>query len=85
MDDKAILRRVNELVEQEDAMREPGHALSSDEQRRLEAVEAELDQCYDLLRQRRAKREYGESPDTATQRPVEQVEHYVGEDEGPPR
>lgn len=49
----------------------------SDEQDRLRAVAAELDQCWDLLRQRRALRETGGNPDAAGVRPVEEVEGYL--------
>lgn len=49
----------------------------SDEQQRLRAVEAELDQCWDLLRQRRALRQSGGNPDAAGVRPVEEVEGYL--------
>ena len=44
---------------------------------RLQALEVELDQCWDLLRQRRAKREYGENPDTAQARSADTVEGYL--------
>ena len=50
--------------------------LTADE--RLQQLEEDLDQCWDLLRQRRAKRQYGENPDEAEARPITQVEGYNG-------
>jgi hypothetical protein len=44
--------------------------------KRLAAIEVELDQCWDLLRQRRAKREFGDNPDEASVRPPDIVENY---------
>jgi hypothetical protein len=61
----------HELWERESA----GDATESDRQR-LEALRVSLDQCWDLLRQRRARREAGQSPDAAELRPPEVVERY---------
>ena len=85
MDDRKIIEHIRELVEQEDAMHGAGDPLTDDEAQRRRHIEEELDQCYDLLRQRRARREYGEDPDEAQVRPAAQVEGYVGEDGGPSR
>jgi hypothetical protein len=76
MDEKDILGRISSLVEEEHTLRESsGH---TDEQRaRMNEIEASLDQCWDLLRQRRAKRQYGEDPDEAELRPEPQVEGYL--------
>jgi hypothetical protein len=76
MDEKDIMSRINELVEEEHTLREgTGH---TDEQRaRLSEVEAHLDQAWDLLRQRRAKRQYDENPDEASERPESTVESYL--------
>jgi hypothetical protein len=52
-----------------------GEATDSD-RRRLEALRVSLDQCWDLLRQRRARREAGQTPDGADLRPPEVVERY---------
>src|SRR6266850_2598806 len=52
--------------------------LSPEETHRLAAVQAELDQCWDLLRQRRAKREFGDSPSDAHARPADVVKKYIG-------
>jgi hypothetical protein len=76
VDEKEIFGRIHELIDEEHRLREsPEH---TDEQRsRLSALEADLDQCWDLLRQRRAKRQYGENPDEAQVRPEPQVEGYL--------
>ena len=76
MDEKDILGRISSLVEEEHTLRESSE--HTDEQRaRMNANEASLDQCWDLLRQRRAKRQYGEDPDEAELRPEPQVEGYL--------
>ena len=85
MDDRAIIDHIRQLVDQEDALHGPGDPLTDEEAERRRQIEEELDQCYDLLRQRRARRGAGADPDQAQVRPAEQVEHYVGEDGGPPR
>ena len=55
-----------------------GQVDDTDEQTRLRALEVELDQCWDLLRQRRAKREFGENPADAQVRDAGTVENYRG-------
>ena len=78
MDDKDVLRHIDELIAEEHALRArattPG--LDETEQARLREVEVQLDQCWDLLRQRRARAEFGQDPDGARTRPADQVEHY---------
>ncbi len=81
MDEQRILERISALVAEEQALREKAPSSSPDyehsqEHQRLKGLEEDLDQCWDLLRQRRAKRQYGENPDEAAVRPVEQVEGY---------
>jgi Protein of unknown function (DUF2630) len=79
MDDDSILRQVHDLIAREHelrAARESGTVSAEDETRELAEVEAQLDQCWDLLRQRRAKREYGEDADEAEARPESVVEKY---------
>jgi Protein of unknown function (DUF2630) len=79
MNDKEILGHINELIKTEHELREKLAAgeLSTDaEHEQLAATEQALDQCWDLLRQRRARREFGEDPDGAQVRPVNQVEGY---------
>jgi hypothetical protein len=50
--------------------------LSDHDQVRLEKIKVELDQCWDLLRQRDARREFGQDPDRAKVRPASVVERY---------
>ncbi|HEX7163491.1 MAG TPA: DUF2630 family protein [Trebonia sp.] len=79
MDDKEILSRISELIDTEHELRgqlQQGELSSEQERERLRSAEQALDQCWDLLRQRRAKREFGESPEGATVRPVSEVEGY---------
>ncbi|MFF5408433.1 DUF2630 family protein [Streptomyces misionensis] len=77
--DQHVLRRITEMAEEERRLRDAlvttgadGH----DERDRLGAIERELDQCWDLLRQRRARAEFGQDPDEAQVRPQSQVEKY---------
>jgi hypothetical protein len=77
MDDKSLLGRIHELVDEEKALRAAHRGLSGDDRQRLSTVERELDQCWDLLRQRRAREEFGEDPDAAKARPVDEVESYL--------
>lgn len=83
MDEQDILQRIQALVEEERELREkaesapPGLGHAPD-RTRLQRIEEDLDQCWDLLRQRRAKRQYGENPNEAAPRPVKQVEGYNG-------
>jgi len=79
MDDKQILSRIHELVDDEHRLRErlsAGELTSEEEHARLRRLEESLDQCWDLLRQRRARQEFGEDPDAAEVRPAAEVEGY---------
>jgi hypothetical protein len=76
MDENDILSRIHALVEEEHKLRE-GTDHSEDERARINKLEADLDQCWDLLRQRRAKRQYDENPDEAAARPESTVENYL--------
>ena len=73
--DQSVLQRINELVGQEHQML-AREANSDEDQRRLRALQVELDQCWDLLRQRRALRTVGQDADKAQVRPPEIVEKY---------
>jgi hypothetical protein len=76
MEEKDILSQIHALVDEEHKLRDTSE--HTDEQRsRIGELEAHLDQCWDLLRQRRAKRQYGENPDEAEARPEPQVENYL--------
>jgi hypothetical protein len=77
VDDQQILSRVHELVAEEHQLREQGGGLSADDRERLGQLERDLDQCWDVLRQRRARREFGENPDDAAVRPQGEVEGYI--------
>lgn len=78
MSDSSILEHITQLVEEEHRLREDVGKPAGENATRLRQVEEELDQCWDLLRQRRAKREFGEDPDTAAVRDPKTVEGYVG-------
>ncbi len=80
MNDTEILKHITELVNEEHklenlAAQEGG--LSEEQQARIRALEVGLDQCWDLLRQRRARRSAGLNPDEAKVRDAGIVEHYL--------
>jgi hypothetical protein len=78
MDDAEIVQHIDRLVDQEHHL-EREHAqngLSDEDREQLRQLEIQLDQCWDLLRQRRARREAGQDPDEAQTRDPEVVEHY---------
>jgi len=80
MDDKEILGHIDDLIQTEHELRErlaAGQLSSPREREQLKAAEEALDQCWDLLRQRRARREFGENPSEASARPVGEVEGYM--------
>lgn len=80
MDDAEVIRRINELAEEEHRLEQAaGHgpdALTAEDHARLKDVEVALDRCWDLLRQRRARREFGQDPDEAAVRSEGTVEGY---------
>jgi Protein of unknown function (DUF2630) len=79
MDDKEILAHIDGLIQTEHDLRAKlasGEISSQDEHERLAAAEQALDQAWDLLRQRRARREFGQNPEDAQERPVGEVEGY---------
>jgi Protein of unknown function (DUF2630) len=78
LDDQEIAARINQLVDEEHQLERThvGKGLSPDESERLRTLEVQLDQCWDLLRQRRARREYGQNPDDASVRDPNTVERY---------
>ncbi len=75
--DASVLSHIQRLVAEEHQLFERGE-LSSDENHRLTALQAELDQCWDLLRQRRALREFGGDPAQAHVREADVVKKYTG-------
>ncbi len=78
MDDRDVVQRINELADEEHRLERShaGDGLSDAEIDRLREIEVALDQCWDLLRQRRARRAAGGDPDEAHVRPASTVEHY---------
>lgn len=77
MNDETILARISALIDEEHQLRAQPAAPEANGPR-LKHVEEQLDQCWDLLRQRRARREFGRDPDSAEVRDVGTVERYEG-------
>jgi hypothetical protein len=78
MDDQQVLDRIDQLVQEEEALlhRHEGEGLDDDEHARLEELQVQLDKAYDYLRQRRALRRAGDDPDDASMRDGGTVESY---------
>jgi hypothetical protein len=82
MSDESIAARIDQLVSEEKELRAREQADRDDDEsleadrERLRAVEVELDRCWDLLRQRRAKEEFDQDPDDAEARSAGTVENY---------
>ncbi|WP_336204721.1 DUF2630 family protein [Nonomuraea sp. LPB2021202275-12-8] len=79
MRDNEILSTISALVDEEHELRgrlRSGEVATDEENARVKELEVALDRCWDLLRQRRARRGAGEDPDGAAARPADQVEHY---------
>ena len=74
--DKTILDHITDLVHEEQRLRNDGS--KAVDPVRIRDIEHQLDQCWDLLRQRRARREFGENPDQAEVRDPQTVENYRG-------
>jgi hypothetical protein len=79
MEDRDTLQRINQLVEEEhELLRQHGtDGLEQADRERLDHLQVELDRCWDLLRQRRARREFGVDPDDAQPRSERTVEGYL--------
>jgi hypothetical protein len=79
MDDKDIVDRINQLAAEEQQLEEAhvGEGLSDNELERKRDLEVTLDQLWDTLRQRRAKRNAGQDPDAASERSAGTVEGYL--------
>lgn len=75
--DNNVLGHIEQLVTEEKKLYAHG-TMSDAERDRLAKINVELDRCWDLLRQRRALREYGRNPDEAEVRPAKVVENYKG-------
>jgi hypothetical protein len=78
MDDNEIMKRIAELVDEEHELTQQAQQGGLDEEghRRMRQLEINLDQCWDLLRQRRALRSAHLNPDEAKVRDADIVEHY---------
>jgi Protein of unknown function (DUF2630) len=74
--DESILAKIQGLVHEEQRLYGQENGLSDHDQVRLERIKVDLDQCWDLLRQRDARREFGQDPDRAKVRPASVVERY---------
>ena len=79
MNDEQIVTEINRLAEEEHRLEEAhvGDGLSPGESEKLRTIEVALDQCWDLLRQRRARKDAGQSAEGAQARPINEVEHYL--------
>jgi hypothetical protein len=79
VDDQDIVERINQLAAEEQQLEEAhvGEGLSADELKRKRDLEVTLDQLWDMLRQRRAKRHAGQDPDGASERTPGTVEGYL--------
>lgn len=81
MSDDAVHTRIDSLIAEEHELRRKlgsGQITAADENARLAAIETQLDQAWDLLRQRRARREFGEDSESAAPRSADTVEGYEG-------
>ncbi len=83
MSDESITARIENLVAEEHELRRREQADSEDterleaDQERLRSLQVELDRCWDLLRQRRARKEFGQDPEEAHVRDADTVERYL--------
>jgi Protein of unknown function (DUF2630) len=78
--ERSILNHIDELVAEEHRLRSRhtgGQGLTDAERERMAELEVQLDQAWDLLRQRRARSEYGDDPEGAAERPPGEVETYL--------
>jgi hypothetical protein len=73
--DGAVLGHIDQLVREEERLYTKGE-LTMEDKEKLAKLKVELDQCWDLLRQRRALREFGDDPEKAKVRPAKIVENY---------
>ncbi len=79
-EDRDIQTRIGDLITEEHELRRSlgrSEITAGEEHARLASIETQLDQCWDLLRQRRAAREFGGDPDQAAVRDASTVENYL--------
>ncbi|WP_317995988.1 DUF2630 family protein [Vulcanimicrobium alpinum] len=77
MNDQDVHQSIEKLVAEEHALLEKGGAITDDERKRLGAINVQLDRMWDLLRQRRAREEFGQDPNSAHERSADTVEKYL--------
>ncbi len=77
MNDQELHAHIEQLVAEEHALLEKGGEVSAQELTRLDAINVQLDRLWDLLRQRRAREEFGQDPNTAHERSADTVEKYL--------
>ena len=77
MNDQELHAHIEQLVAEEHALLEKGGEVSTHERTRLGAINVQLDRLWDLLRQRRAREEFGQDPSTAHERSADTVEKYL--------
>ena len=80
MEDQELIDRINTLANEEHELfsRESQSGVTAEERERMRLIEVTLDQCWDLLHQRRARRNAGMNPDDASVRDPSVVEGYLG-------
>jgi hypothetical protein len=76
MDDQDVLNQIRSLVEEEHALR-TGSGLDETGRERMRDLEVQLDKCWDLLRRREARAEFGQDPNTESVQPEAVVEKYL--------
>ncbi len=76
MREKEILETIKSMTEEEQRLFSKGPEITEQEKSTLDALRVELDQYWDLLRQRRARKEFGDNPDKAELRGPDTVENY---------
>lgn len=77
MKDQELHQQIEGLVAEEHTLLEKGGTVTPDERRRLGEINVQLDRLWDLLRQRRAREEFGQDPSVAHERSAETVEKYL--------
>lgn len=77
MNDQELHQQIERLVGEEHVLLEKGGTVTPDERKRLGDINVQLDRLWDLLRQRRAREEFGQDPSVAHERSAETVEKYL--------
>ena len=76
VNDQQLHEHIEKLVAEEHSLLEQGSAITADDRTRLGDINVQLDRLWDLLRQRRAREEFGQNPDQSRERSAETVEKY---------